>query len=519
MYDVQQIDVDVLFQKQKNIYTKVQLLNSDFTVSDEIQGVVTSGSLKVSSESDIRRTIEMTILVKNRGYIVAEDSRIWANKYIRVYIGYYVIRTKEIRWYPVGVFMFNENNYVYNSTTRELQMSCVDLVGMLDDTLSGQLVGLETQVKEGESIRNVIMRTATQLGGVQRYSITYQNSEVPYDMSWDTGASVWEILTELRDLYYSYEMFFDEDLFVCQRVPMNNQEPVILTSDIMNRLVIDESLDNSFSDVRNIVEIWGDSTRADYYSESVSFSGTTYTINVENVNLTSGRKISFIAPNSNPANTKIYISSKNSDGQTKTFGPFLLYRGSVDENGADMVAQKGIIEKGKYYVVKLGKEKVYFVGQTQIHALAKLVDKLPTAAEAAADKVAENCDNIGYIVNPESPFTVQKLGRKVKVLSGSDCDGISTDELALERAEYEIYKRARLTDHISLQMILIPWLDVNKKVEYIPYSKLDNEVYQYIVSEIEMSFTEGTMNVTMSRFYPFYPNTVQLVDTSTITGG
>ena len=170
-------------------------------------------------------------------------------------------------------------------------------------------------------------------------------------------------------------------------------------------------------------------------------------------------------------------------------------------------------------MVKLGKEKVYFVGQTQIHALAKLVDKLPTAAEAAADKVAENCDNIGYIVNPESPFTVQKLGRKVKVLSGSDCDGISTDELALERAEYEIYKRARLTDHISLQMILIPWLDVNKKVEYIPYSKLDNEVYQYIVSEIEMSFTEGTMNVTMSRFYPFYPNTVQLVDTSTITGG
>ena len=150
MYDVQQIDVDVLFQKQKNIYTKVQLLNSDFTVSDEIQGVVTSGSLKVSSESDIRRTIEMTILVKNRGYVVAEDSRIWANKYIRVYIGYYVIRTKEIRWYPVGVFMFNENNYVYNSTTRELQMSCVDLVGTLDDTLSGQLVGLETQVKEGE---------------------------------------------------------------------------------------------------------------------------------------------------------------------------------------------------------------------------------------------------------------------------------------------------------------------------------------------------------------------------------
>ena len=519
MYDVQQIDIDVLFQKQKNIYTKIQLLNSDFTVSDEIQGVVTSGSLKISSESDIRRTIEMTIFVKNRGYIVAEDSRIWGNKYIRVYIGYYVIRTKEIRWYPAGVFMFNNNNFVYNSTTRELQVSCVDLVGTLDDTLSGQLIGLETQVKQGESIRNIIMQTVTQLGGIQRYSITYQNSEVPYDMSWDTGATVWEILTELRDLYYSYEMYFDDDMFVCQRIPMNNQESVILTSDIMNRLIIEESLTNSFSEVRNIVEIWGDSIRADYYSENVTFSGVTYTINVENVNLTSGRKISFIAPNSNPANTKIYISSKNSDGQTKTFGPFLLYRGSVDDNGKDIVAQKGIMEKGKYYVIKLGKDKVYFMGQTQIHAIAKLVDKLPTPTQAAADKKKENCDNIGYVVNPESPFTVEKLGRKVMVLSGSDCDGISTDELALERAEYEIYKHSRLTDQIDLQMVLIPWLDVNKKIEYVPFSTFEKDPYQYIVTNIEMSFTEGTMNVTMSRFYPFYPNSVQLVDTSTITGG
>ncbi len=145
----------------------------------------------------------------------------------------------------------------YDATTQTLKISCLDLMSGLNGELGGTLIGSETQIPKGSDIRDAMVKTVTQLGGVGKYRIGYQTSEVPYDMSWDTGTTVWEILEELRDLYYSYEMFFDEDTFVCQRVPMNNEEPLVLTDDVFGKFVISESLTNSFSEVKNVIEVWG----------------------------------------------------------------------------------------------------------------------------------------------------------------------------------------------------------------------------------------------------------------------
>ena len=77
----------------------------------------------------------------------------------------------------------------------------------LNGTLGGTLIGSETQIPKDSNIRDAIIKTVTQLGECSSYRIGYQNDTVPYDMSWDTGSTVWDILTELRDLYYNYEMF------------------------------------------------------------------------------------------------------------------------------------------------------------------------------------------------------------------------------------------------------------------------------------------------------------------------
>lgn len=69
MYDVQQVDVDILRQRAKTIYTKIQLLNEDMLVMDEIQGAFIDGSVSIDSGSDIRRTFDGTILVKDDSYI------------------------------------------------------------------------------------------------------------------------------------------------------------------------------------------------------------------------------------------------------------------------------------------------------------------------------------------------------------------------------------------------------------------------------------------------------------------
>ena len=75
----------------------------------------------------------------------------------------------------------------------------------------------------------------------------------------------------------------------------------------------------------------------------------------------------------------------------------------------------------------------------------------------------------------------------------------------MQRAEYENWKSTRLTDSVSIEALLIPWLDVNKKVSYTPRYDPALGTLQYIVKHIEFSLKSGTMTVSMCRFFPYYP--------------
>lgn len=246
MYDVQQSDIKLLQQRVKTVYTKIQLLNAKFMVIDEIQGVFLDGSISTDAGSDVRNTFDATILVKDKSYITAETSRIWIDKHVRVFVGFLNQRTGEVVWYSKGVYNFNDNSFTYDATTRILKVSCLDLVSTLNGTLGGTLIGSETQIPKGSEIRDAIIKTVTQLGQCSSYRIGYQNETVPYDMKWDTGSTVWDMLTELRDLYYSYEMFFDGATFVCQRVPMDNGEPVVLVTLYLTTALSAKCLDKQF---------------------------------------------------------------------------------------------------------------------------------------------------------------------------------------------------------------------------------------------------------------------------------
>ena len=108
--------------------------------------------------------------------------------------------------------------------------------------------------------------------------------------------------------------------------------------------------------------------------------------------------------------------------------------------------------------------------------------------------------------NPDSPFCVAKLGPKVLVCSGGDYDKIATDYLANQRAEYECYLHTRLEDSITLKALIVPWLDVNKKIRY--RSAATGETHDYIVKVVSFDLTNGTMTVGAIRFYPLYPTVV-----------
>lgn len=589
------------------------------------------------------------------------------NFYYALYSGEAEIRTGTnfvdtdgVHWYGAGVYAIQQNGYSYDATTNKLSLSCLDMTCLLDGTLGGTLTGYATRipmydrklvVKDGVNyyeddkkkphyVRDSIKETF-ELSGLTKSMVDYWVRRIPHDLEYNTGTTIWNILTELRDLHYPFEMYFDDDTFVCKEIPSGYDDPVVLDEDIFKSMVISEDANVDYSQIHNCIELWGASNSSDYFckdklekndpegtGEVVYYrKGTSewndivtllrdnklnmsYNMNpndtgasilllkLKQASISDGTRFSFICPEDISINARICVENlvttvkpnPSGEGQYKettraVYGPMMLFKAATNKDGEDEPEDTSLLKKGRYYVIKYGEHwlnqatdgaftykfnaltgkyekeqrdphvryypkqiynektktyetkyvkydpstdteteisdpalliesRVYFIGQSQSHAMTKFVDVMPTAKQIEADKIAEACDNLEYIVvnDPNriddlynSRLTIDKIGRRNLVCSGSEFDGYTSDESAMTVCKYTLWKNCRLTDSITLSMHMIPWLDVNEKVKYAAqYLKSDIAV-EWIIKKIDKNIGEGTMNVTLSRYYPYYP--------------
>lgn len=473
-YQVQQIDLSMLIDKNKVKYAKVELLNQNFTILDELQGEVISDDYSVDSASDIRTTYNLTMIVKDSSFNIESYTRFWFDKYVRILTGYMNNRTGGIHWYPMGVFLVSSASYQYNATTHTLTLPCLDLASKLTGDLGGYLNALNTVIiggiQEDAQIRTTMIDTITQLGNIKNYRVDNIGKSVPYDLEFSVGSTVFDIVRTLRDLYPNWETFFDTDgTFIYQKIPYSNDTPVVIDEETMKRLVISEDTNYDLTQVYNVVEVWGKQLTGTRYSEDVTKSEDSslinrYTISIPDYTLADKDIIEFKMPETN---TKSYTRIQINDGTAMPLA----------RSESDALVYRNELEGGKVYEIQYDQasSKFRFLGSPQVYASAK--DTLST-----------------------SPFNVDKIGEKRLVLSGGDYDYIWSEDLAKQRAEYELWTHTRLQDTITLEMIWIPWLTVNQKVRYTSFST--GKTNDYIVKNISGSFSSGTMSVTMIRFYP-----------------
>ena len=74
---IQQQDYDIIQQRIINRYLKVNLLDFDYTVVDELSGNVMSFDVSVDADSDIRRTCNVEIVVTDSSFDIKAGSKIW----------------------------------------------------------------------------------------------------------------------------------------------------------------------------------------------------------------------------------------------------------------------------------------------------------------------------------------------------------------------------------------------------------------------------------------------------------
>ena len=476
--NVGQDDYNILSQQIITKYIKLEILNFQYNVVDEISGNLTAMSVNIDSESDLRRSCNLTFVVTDASFDVKAGNKIWLDKFCRPWVGYENIYTGKIQWYNQGIYLINAPSWRYNATTHELSLAGLDLASKLTGLRNGELEGIPTKIPAGSSVREAMI-AAIELAGFTKYTISECKDvdgniiAVPNDIEIAQGGTVWNIVTQLRDILPRYETFFDVDgVFIYQPIPTGSGDPVIIDDTIWPNLLIDESINNDFEGVKNYIEVYGRTLDPSYFSTNTTYSGSTLSLTVADypTALTDNTIVGFTTPSTGDISATGGISLK-----MNSLTASVLY-----EYGTNNPVTA--LDNETYYVAYYN-QGWYLMGHQQPVGMA-------------------------YDDNPDSPFYINgSIGRIRHVLYGGEYENITSDKMALERAKYELWKSTRLQDSITLTSIPNPWLDVNVLISHAIRGKSQENAAQYIIKSISTDYgIEGTQSINAITYYPLYPD-------------
>lgn len=278
-------DYNVLKQQYIKKYIRLELLDFQYNIVDELSGNMTKCSINVDSNSDLRRSCDLGFVVTTSTFDIKAGSKLWLDKFVRPYVGYENMRTGEIQWYNQGIYLVNNPQWSYNASTNEISMQALDLMSKLTGLRNGNLEGIPTKIAKDENVREAIIKTI-ELGGFTKYICEECKTKdgtivpVPYDIEIDVGGTIYDILTGLRDIMPNYQIYFDiNGVFHYEPIPLAYDDPVLIDDDLFNNVLISENINTDFESVKNYVEVLGHTWDVDYYSpsESTTVSGSTIT--------------------------------------------------------------------------------------------------------------------------------------------------------------------------------------------------------------------------------------------------
>lgn len=120
---------------------KLEWLNPDDTVSHDITTSLynTNGTLNITNQNGCRRTFNLQIHNADGRYDI-DVNKIWLGQKVKLYLGLYIGDTPY--FIQQGVFYITNPTDIMNTSTKCIQINCVDKWGFLDGTLFGNLDGI-----------------------------------------------------------------------------------------------------------------------------------------------------------------------------------------------------------------------------------------------------------------------------------------------------------------------------------------------------------------------------------------
>lgn len=510
-------DMNAVTFLQKNAIDfrcRVELLDDDLNFVEEISGDIYSVAANIDATSDIRRTANLEIHMPDE-FSVEEFMTNWIDRAVRLKIGIcesnlYLHNYEKYNYHIIGVYLLSEGALTYDATTRKMTVSLVDLMAY-GTSARGSQIGLGVFIGYGSNATDALGAFVARYMKLKFLDIDEFPDVIPYDQTFDRGTYPIDVMKKIVSLYPTYEQFYGTDgYYHVHEIPTRIEDECLLDETVLDDLIISEKPSGSLSSIKNTTEIWGRVLPADYVATDCTLDGSTYTLSflAEMETIAANATYCIVPEADSPANPSIRIPLTNNETEADTL---VLY----DSYGNDLGA--GAMKASLPYVIKCimmevdgtPTKKFYLQGEKTIHVIVREVNKMPSDAEIAEDKALNDCNDIFYVVNPDSPYACDRNGKTIRegevrqVLQGGDYTAIYTTDLAYERGKYENYLKTRMNTDVELKTVLIPFIDVNEKIQYT--SPNTGKINQYLVKSVSMDVTGFTMTMKLSRFYNYYP--------------
>ncbi|MCM1128063.1 MAG: hypothetical protein NC429_16535 [Lachnospiraceae bacterium] len=527
-YNITNNDKTALLQSNLNYKYRIFLLK-DGRVMDTVTGITGAGNYSIDSESDVRRTFSLTLHPDTLSYESIHVEQKIENLIgydLQLQIGIYHIRLADYIWYECGTYAITGTNTAYDALTNTLTMDLSDWFTKLDGTRNGQIGGSPTILipnldGNGEKItirqaalgilqdiglKNYILQDIGEFYGMDIDNPHYEAyrlanpfwNQLPYDLEYNCGCHVSEILNDIRDLYPNCEMYFDiYNNFCFNMIPSCNSEPTVLDNDFLQQILLAENAEDVNYDitaVRNVTEVFGKTYAVDRHCDSCTVSGGTYKLSLSGYSAYAhGDIVAFTAPSSDTVPAYLSVNSLSAIPIYKEYTTDTI--DSLTITAGTTCCVKIVYLNGAY--------AAYYLGEFQPHALCVLTgqaeDKIYTK-EYFSNRY--NCKTVTFRVEPDNPFSIQKLGILFETKCGDDFDNIMSDTTAMANAFYHNRLSSTINDTVTLTTKMIPFLDVNVKVSY--QKQQDFEAHSYIVKSVSHDLESMTSTITLHRFHPLY---------------
>lgn len=292
---------DTTLQPIRNIDCKLFVLDYDYTVLDEISGKTQAVNLSVDAESDIRRTANINMVLKDdsrqtnsNAFYWQVGNPYWFDKYLQIYVAIQDVQTQEFVWVNEGIYMVNSPSISYDATTNNLSFEAVDLMSKMTGLRNGYLEGMTYTIPVGSTITGALKTLLVEQGFDKYIIFDPPYNYVPQEIKIDIGGTAYDLLCELRDINANWEMFFDVDgVFHFQQIPSGKVivdpesgeegEPTPVVDQTMwDKLNVSYNLDTNFEDVKNYVEVLGKVHEPHEYG-TVTINNATLNMKLTNV--------------------------------------------------------------------------------------------------------------------------------------------------------------------------------------------------------------------------------------------